>query len=222
MKKRLLEPEVTAGGTVFSGFRASVGPYRSVQVSGTFEYGEIPAGTTSLEVDIQYSPDGRTGWTTRKSFDVPTGAGANEWAVISQVLPYSGAPGYVRLRYAGTPAIRGSVTPAVRVERTMTAIPDFNAAPEPVRTGRPHTLTGRLSRLAPVVKPMAGQRIDYYFRPAGSTAWTHMGGSVTAADGTFRKSFTATRTGSWYARYEHPDAAHFAAASRVDEVVVTL
>ncbi|MET9856263.1 hypothetical protein ABZY57_25385 [Streptomyces sp. NPDC006450] len=211
----------TTGGTAFSGFAASVDQYKSVHVSGGFERGEIPAGTTSLKVDIQYSADGKTGWTTRKSFGVPTQAGTNAKAAIQESMPYPGAPGYVRLRYGATPGIHGSVTPAVRVERTMTAIPEFNATPEPARKGAPITITGKLTHRTPDWKPFAGQRIDYYYRPAGSTVWKQMGTSTTAADGTFKKSFTATRTGSWYARYEHQDGLHFVAASGVDEVVVT-
>ncbi|MCY0931756.1 hypothetical protein OTB20_37365 [Streptomyces sp. H27-H1] len=210
----------TTAGAFFHTFAASVGADKSVEVSGNFWRGEIPAGTTSLKVDIQTSADGKTGWTTRKSFDVPTTPGANTIAPIKQSTPYPG-PGYVRLRYAGTPAIHGAVTPAVKIARTMTALPRFDAAPEPVTKGKPITVTGTLDHADPTWKPFAGQSVHYYFRPAGTTAWKVMGYSKTAADGTFTKSFTATQSGDWSARYELADATHFIAASRVDGVVVT-
>ncbi|WP_407838663.1 hypothetical protein ACE1OC_23505 [Streptomyces sp. DSM 116496] len=218
--KATLKVDVTPG-TFFQGFTAGAGADRYVYVSSTFWRGEFPEGTTSLNVDVEFSADGKTGWTSRKSVAVPTKPGWNAGGYkIEQKLPYTG-PGYVRLRYAGTPSIPGSVTPAVRFERTNTAIPEFNAAPEPAKKGTPITVTGKLNHADPTWKPLAGQRVDYYFRPAGSTAWTWMGLSTTAADGTFRKSFTANRTGSWQARYGTADNRHLNAVSRVDEVVVT-
>ncbi|MFF1411438.1 hypothetical protein ACFVX6_16885 [Streptomyces sp. NPDC058289] len=218
--KATLKVDVTPG-TFFQGFTAGAGADRYVYVSSTFWRGEFPEGTTSLKVDVEYSADGKTGWTSRKSVAVPTKPGWNAGGYkIEQKLPYTG-PGYVRLRYAGTPSIPGSVTPAVRFERTNTAIPEFNAAPEPAKKGTPITVTGKLNHADPTWKPLANQSVVYYFQPAGSTAWTWMGSSTTAADGTFRKSFTANRTGSWQARYDTADNRHLNAVSRVDEVVVT-
>ncbi|MCX5405850.1 hypothetical protein OHA37_18385 [Streptomyces sp. NBC_00335] len=210
----------TTAGTYFKYPWASVDQNKTVNVKADFERVQIPAGITSLKVEIQHSADGKTGWTTRKSVNVPTKPGANQPATVDATLPYPGA-GYFRLRYAGTTAIHGWTTPAMKVARTMTAVPEFNAAPEPVKKGKPITLTGKLTHSDPAWKPFAGQTVHYYFRPTGSTTWKVMGNSKTAADGTFNKAFTADRTGSWTARYEQTDATHFYAASRVDEVVVT-
>ncbi|MET9855740.1 hypothetical protein ABZY57_22700 [Streptomyces sp. NPDC006450] len=209
----------TTAGTRFTGFGAAVDKNKTVSVNALFDRAEIPAGTTSLKVEVQHSVDGKTGWTTRKSLNVPTDAGSNTTANISTTLPYPGT-GHIRLRCAGTTAIHGSVTPAVEVARTMTAIPDFNASPEPVKKGQQLTVTGRLTRSDLTWKPFGYQPVHYYFRPAGSTTWKVMGSSETAADGTFTKAFTADRTGSWTARYEETDRTHFAASSRVDEVIV--
>ncbi|MCY0939572.1 hypothetical protein [Streptomyces sp. H34-S4] len=208
------------GGTSFYAFKASVDRNKTTTVTGLFNRGEIPAGTTSLKAEVQYSADGKTGWTTRTSVDVPTRPGSNRASNFKTTLPYPG-PGFVRMRYAGTPAINGSESSVARAVRTMTAIPEFNAAPEPVKKGKPITVTGKLNHAAPTWKPFAGQTVHYYFRPTGSSAWKVMGYSKTAADGTFAKTFTATQTGSWSARYALADATHFVAASRVDEVAVT-
>ncbi|WP_327305555.1 hypothetical protein OG730_20235 [Streptomyces sp. NBC_01298] len=191
-----------------------------MQVSALFDRAQIPAGTTSPKVEIQHSVDGKTGWTTRKSLNAPTDAGSNTSVNIDTKLPYPGA-GHIRLLAAGTPAVHGSVTPAVKVARVMTAIPDLNASPEPVKKGRTLTVTGKLTQSLPAWQPFPQQTVHYSFRPAGSTTWKLMGHSTTGAGGTFTKTFTAGATGSWTARYEQPEVTHFAASSRVDEVVVT-
>lgn len=209
----------TTAGTLFTGFTASVDKNKTVTVKARFDRGEIPAGTTSLKVEVQHSADGKTGWTTRKSVDVTTKPGANTPAYIESTLPYPGA-GHIRLRYAGRKAIHGWSTPAVKVARTMTAIPQFNASPEPVKKGRQITVAGKLTHADPSWKPLAGQTVSYYFRPAGSTTWRFQTWDVTEADGTFSQTFGAEVTGSWMARYEEPDATHFFAESRVDEVIV--
>ncbi|MFJ7271265.1 hypothetical protein ACIQV3_32260 [Streptomyces sp. NPDC099050] len=209
----------TTAGTHFRNHRASVDAKKTVSVYSAFERRQIPAGTTSLKVEIQHSVDGKTGWTTRKSVDVPTKPGTNPLAYVDTTLPYPGA-GHIRLRYAGTKAIHGWTTAAMKVARTMTAIPQFNASPEPVKKGQPLTVTGKLNHSDPTWKPLAGQTVHYYFRPSGSTTWKLMGDSKTAADGTFTKAFTADRTGSWTARYEQTDETHFYAESRIDEVIV--
>ncbi|MER5758973.1 hypothetical protein [Streptomyces sp. NPDC002082] len=210
----------TTAGTEFTGFTASVDKNKTVTVKARFDRGEIPAGTSSLKVEVQHSADGKTGWTTRKSLDVTTNPGANTPAYIESMLPYPGA-GHIRLRYAGTKVIHGWVTPAVKVARTMTAITEFNASPEPVKRGRDITVTGKLTHADPTWKPLAGQTVRYYFRPAGSTTWTYKTWDTTEADGTFSQTFGADMTGSWMARYEQTDATHFSAQSRVDEVIVT-
>ncbi|MFJ7270537.1 hypothetical protein ACIQV3_28530 [Streptomyces sp. NPDC099050] len=210
----------TTGGSRFSDFKASVDQNKTVSVNARFERAQIPAGTTSLKVEVQHSADGKTGWTTRKSMNVTTKPGANTVALIETTLPYPGA-GYVRLRHAGTAGIHGSVTPAVKTARTMTAIPDFNVSPEPVRHNRTITVTGKLTHADPTWKPFAGQKVAIYFLPAGSTTWRKREhGATTTADGTFTQTYTADVTGSWTARYEETAATHFFAESRVDEVIV--
>ncbi|MCX5405362.1 hypothetical protein OHA37_15880 [Streptomyces sp. NBC_00335] len=210
----------TTAGTLFTGFTAAADKNKTVNVKAGFARGQIPAGVTSLKVDVQTSADGKTGWTTRKSVDVATKPGDNTAASIDTTLPYPG-PVHVRLQYAGTTAIHGSVTPAVKVARTATAIPEFNVNPEPAKKGRPLTVTGKLNHADPTWKPFAGQTVHYYFRPAGTTTWKVMGNSKTTADGTFTKTFTADVTGSWATRYDQTDATHFFAVSRIDDVIVS-
>ncbi|MCX5405361.1 hypothetical protein OHA37_15875 [Streptomyces sp. NBC_00335] len=210
----------TTSGTHLWNLAATVDANKTVRVEAVFDRFEIPAGITSLKVEIQHSADGKTGWTTRKSVDVATQAGTNPRTYLDTTLPYPGA-GHIRLLHASTKGIHGWITPTVKVARTETAIPSFNAAPEPVQKGRPLTVTGKLNQADPTWKPFAGQTVHYYFRPTGSTTWKAGGTSKTTADGTFTKTFTATATGSWTARYEQTDAAHFSTTSRIDDVIVS-
>ncbi|MFF3216432.1 hypothetical protein ACFYYB_38165 [Streptomyces sp. NPDC002886] len=207
----------TTAGTSFSEFSVDMDQYKRVTARASFKRAAIPDSVKTLKVEVQQSPDGKTGWTTRATVDVP----APSADLIEARVPGTG-PGFVRLRYAGTTAIRGSESKAVEIpQRTLTSIPEFNAAPEPVKKGKPITVTGKLKHADPTWKPLAGQTVHYYFRPAGTTTWKMMGNSKTAADGTFTKSFTASRTGSWKARYFRADATHLYSVSRVDEVAVT-
>ncbi|WP_407835191.1 hypothetical protein ACE1OC_00290 [Streptomyces sp. DSM 116496] len=102
----------TTAGTRFSHHTASVDSKKTVYVCSALERFEIPAGATSLKVEVQHSVDGKTGWTTRKSVDVdvPTEPGTNREAFVSTTLPYPGSA-YIRLRYAGTKAIHGWTNP---------------------------------------------------------------------------------------------------------------
>ncbi|MCX5406397.1 hypothetical protein OHA37_21290 [Streptomyces sp. NBC_00335] len=211
-------------GTTFNRPTAWVSASKTVSVTGALGLYRIPAGITSLKVDVQYSADGQTGWTTRKSVDVALMPGTNPGSSLTlpvrTTLPYPGA-GHLRLQYAGMQTLHGSTSSTVKAVRTMTAIPEFNAAPEPVKKGKPITITGKLNHADPTWKPFAGQTVHYYFRPAGTFTWKVMGYSKTAADGTFTKTFTATQTGYWQARYALADDTHFIAAGRVDGVIVT-
>ncbi|MCX5125516.1 hypothetical protein OG898_19690 [Streptomyces sp. NBC_00193] len=209
------------GGTSFPSLTAKVDRNKIVRLLGEFNRGQIPAGINAVTVEVQYSADGKTGWTTRQKVEDYIGFPMSGVHTLRTALPYPG-PGFVRMRYAGTPDINGSVSSPVQVvPRTETAIPEFNAAPEPVKKGKPITLTGKLTQADPAREPLAGQYVHYYFRPAGSTEWKAVGYSFTGADGTFTRKYTATQSGSWSARYQVTDEAHYVSSSRVDEVVVT-
>ncbi|WP_158973112.1 hypothetical protein [Streptomyces griseus] len=198
--------------SLFESFKASVDAAKRVTVTGALQR-KPGYGGGSLKVEIQYSADGRTGWTTRKTFTTEFFSG------IEETLP-GPADGYWRLRFAGTAEVLGSVTKPLRVTRTDTAFSAFNVNPEPVRRGKPLTVTGTLKHKSPTWKTYGGQTVYVYFRPAGSQTLTYMGRGTTAADGTFKRVFTAEGTGTWLARYRDSDGKHVNAQSRLDEVTV--
>ncbi|MGW3767185.1 hypothetical protein [Actinomadura verrucosospora] len=105
-------------------------------------------------------------------------------------------------------------------EKFDTAIQSYNAAPEPVRAGRPIAVSGRLKRLndfATGYTVYPGKAIRVYFRPQGSASWTYMGSAKTARDGRFQKAFTAKQDGYWRAYF--PGTSNFDRQKSADDFV---
>ncbi|MER5761491.1 hypothetical protein [Streptomyces sp. NPDC002082] len=197
--------------TSFTQFGATIDAARRVTFTGGLtrqpNYGYV-------DVEVQYSADGKTDWKTRKVFSAYSG----KVSEFKQTLPGE-ADGYWRLHYPGTANIQPATTKPVRLTRTATAFSYFNAAPEPVRKGQAFTIKGTLQHGTPA-KAYAGQTVQFYFRPAGSQDFLPQGQAKTAADGTFLRKFTADRTGTWIARYRDADGKHFNAESRQDDLAV--
>ncbi|MCX5406472.1 hypothetical protein OHA37_21675 [Streptomyces sp. NBC_00335] len=194
----------------FTEVKATVGP-AGVRFTGGLAHKPLSQAPTLVEV--QYSADGKTDWATRTVFTVDFAS-----ARFDQALP-GGADGYWRLRYAAAPRMQGSVTEPVRLTRTATEITKFNAAPEPVQKGQAFFIKGSLRHETPA-KAYAGQKVLFYFQPAGSQTYVYKGHSKTAEDGSFVHKFTADATGTWIARYRDADGKHFNAESRRDELTV--
>lgn len=214
--------------TTSAGFHSvptvTVNANRTVTVSGAFRRYDIPA-PTPLKVEVQFSPDRKT-WSTKRTVNSTAPAGNSTTTVTAKDIPYAGW-GYWRLRYVGTSAIpSGAAVPANGISGGYTtAIPEFNAAPEPVKTGKPITITGKLTHEAEwpgndAVVPHASQTVDIYFRENGTTTWKAMGTAKTDAKGLFTRTFTAAKDGYWQARYTKAAWAHFSSQGREDFVDV--
>ncbi|MFE9565666.1 hypothetical protein ACFYM0_31670 [Streptomyces sp. NPDC006487] len=204
------EAEVVEGG-YFTDVTATIDAARRVTFTGALAH--KPLSRTVTGVEVQYSADGRTDWTTRTAFTVESGSDR-----FDQTLPGE-TDGYWRLRYAAAPRIEGSVTEPVRLTRTETEFTGFGAEPEPVRKGRPFTLKGTLRHESPA-KAYGDRMVLFYFQPAGRRDHVYQGYAKTAADGTFAHTFTAAGTGTWIARYSDVDGNHFNAKSRREQVTV--
>ncbi|MFE4262494.1 hypothetical protein [Streptomyces sp. NPDC056883] len=196
--------------TSFTDFKATIDAARTITVTGKIDR---EPGYGPADVQVQYSADGKTGWTTRKTVTTRF-----TWETFKQTLPGE-ADGYWRLHYPGAPNIQPATTQPVRLTRTATAFSYFNAAPEPVRKGQTFTIKGTLQHGTPA-KAYGGQTVLFYFRPTGGQGYVYQGHSKTAADGTFVHPFKADRTGTWIARYRDADGKHYNAESRQDDLVV--
>ncbi|MCX5129963.1 hypothetical protein OG898_28455 [Streptomyces sp. NBC_00193] len=217
-----VDPSTSAG--FHGGTEPVVSADRKVTLGGKLYAYDIPA-PTKLKVVVEFRRKGTEEWVVKATRESAAPAGDSTRVVTVARLPYPGS-GHWRLRYTGTPAIPAGyvATHAPLAYRTNTAIPEFNAAPEPVKAGRPITITGKLTM------PLwynenewvgfASQPVRIYFRATGTTTWKSMGTATTASDGTFKKAFTAAKDGTWQARYEPGLETSFASTSREDLVDV--
>ncbi|GHA71187.1 hypothetical protein GCM10010305_12110 [Streptomyces termitum] len=209
-------------GTAFTNVWTGIDKNRVVYAQGLLVQRATTAAEAPATVELQYSADGRTGWTTRASVVTvvsPTGRFFNLPNVANAPVD-----GYWRLRYAGRADLAGSVSARFRLTKTVTTVAGFNVNPEPAVKGKALTLTGTLKQRAAsstTWKPYGGQTVRFYFKADGSTAYAYMGSTTTAADGTINRRFTAKASGTWQAKFYDNGATHFASRSREDHVAVT-
>ncbi|MER6349542.1 hypothetical protein ACWC10_35425 [Streptomyces sp. NPDC001595] len=211
-------PVAVTATTKFSEFTARIDEYAQLEITGILQ--QIGRDTDGgVNVDIQYSPDGKTGWTTQKT--VKTRFGSQ--FIVEELPGYT--DGYWRLRYAGSTAkdIKGTVSGSLRRYRDLTRIKDANASPEPVYKGRTITVKGVLQeRKAGTTtwKAYAGQKVQILFRPKGQSSWYLMTTVTSKTDGSFSKGFTAREDGTWVPVFLYPDSRHFAGSGTEDYVDV--
>ncbi|MDD9375136.1 hypothetical protein M8Z33_00295 [Streptomyces sp. ZAF1911] len=200
-----------------------IGADEKFTVSGKLYAYDIPA-PTKLKVVVEFRRLDTEAWVVQATRESAAPAGDSTRAVTVAGLPYPGA-GHWRMRYTGTPVIpAGPAATSALNYWYKTVIPEFNAAPEPVKAGRPITVTGKLTyqdmRGGPFTSLVA-QPVRVYFRASGTTTWKSMGTATTRSDGTFKKAFTAAKDGTWQARYEPAGTnTAFASTSREDLVDV--
>ncbi|MCX5125016.1 hypothetical protein [Streptomyces sp. NBC_00347] len=216
-----VDPSTSAG--FHGGLSATLTADRKVSLTGKLSAYDLPA-PAKLKVLVEFQPSGSSEWITKATRYSAAPAGDSTRAVTAAGLPYPG-PGSWRLRYVAAPGIpAGPAGISNRLDRVNTAIPEFNATPEPVKAGKPIGITGKLTHTRyyneTTWSGYGGQPVRIYFRATGATAWTLAGSTTTAADGTFKTFFTAAKDGVWQARYDQATYDHFNATSREDLVDV--
>ncbi|MFF9033902.1 hypothetical protein ACF090_00285 [Streptomyces sp. NPDC014892] len=203
--------------TKFRGFTASLDKYAELSVSGTLGIvGDDHSERVS--VGIQYSPNGRTGWTTEKT--VKTDFDSQ----FHTTLP-GHTDGYWRLKYAGSSTydVKGTTSGALRKNRALTRVNDANASPEPVRKGRTITVKGVLQERqagSSTWKAYASKKVQILFRPSGKKTWYLMTTVTSKSNGSFSKGFTAQQDGTWVPVFLYPDGKHFVGSGKEDYVDV--
>ncbi|MFI1704342.1 hypothetical protein ACWDDN_07545 [Streptomyces griseoruber] len=204
--------------TRFPEFTARLDEYANLEVTGSVDVvGNYFSG--QVAVDIQYSPNGSTGWTTKKT--VKTSFGTQ--FIVDDIPGYT--DGYWRLRYAGstTKDIKGGTSKPLRRNRSLTRIKGANASPEPVRKGRTITVTGVLQEAKPGTtawKAYGGRKVQILFRPKGTNTWYLMTTVTTKTNGSFSKGFKAQKDGTWVPVFLYPDSKHFVGSGTEDYVDV--
>lgn len=90
-----------------------------------------------------------------------------------------------------------------------------NAAPEPVAKGKRLTVTGKVTKVGVGLYPAT---VKIRFKADGARRYTTVRTTTTSANGDFRKTVTARRTGTWKA--VHPATAATFASHGTDRVTV--
>ncbi|MFG3012196.1 hypothetical protein ACGFZB_17380 [Streptomyces cinerochromogenes] len=213
--------DVTAAVTAttkFSAFTASLDKYAQLKVTGTLDLIGRDVNDQA-SVDIQYSANGKTNWTTKKTVKV----GFGSQFTADKVPGYT--DGYWRLRYAGstTKDIKGTTSNSLRRNRALTRIKDANASPEPVTKGRTITVKGVLQERpvgSSTWRAYGGKKVQILFRPKGAKSWYLMSTVTTKSSGSFSKGFTARQDGTWVPVFLYPDSKHFVGSGTEDYVDV--
>ncbi|MEU6276865.1 hypothetical protein ABZ871_31325 [Streptomyces populi] len=219
--QRTATADVTVAATATTKFReftARQDEYARMDVTGIVDLIGREGGDR-FAVDIQYSPNGRTGWTTKKTVQTSNGS----QFVVERLPGYT--DGYWRLHYAGstTKDIKGGDSTVLRRYRALTRIKDANASPEPVTKGRTITVKGVLQERAAgstTWKAYGAKKVQILFRPKGKSTWYLMSTVTTASSGSFGKGFRAQQDGTWVPVFLYPDSKHFVGEGAEDYVDV--
>ncbi len=154
------------------------------------------ATDTDLPVYLEFSPDGRT-WTVFQSWTL---AGPGDFYFIAD-KPVK-QDGYWRLRYPGSERNAPLISWVDYIDvKYRTNMYNFNASPEPVSKGKTITVKGLLYRYRPASSVAPGAKISVYFKASGTSTWKWMADTKTGSDGWFKKTFTASKDGTWMAKY---------------------
>ncbi|MFI1015910.1 HtaA domain-containing protein [Streptomyces sp. NPDC020965] len=194
---------VTAVPSRITGFNAAPEPVAKggkLTLTGTLQTAGATDDTwrplAKGAVVIEFRTKGGTTWT--KATSATTGSQGT-----FSVTATATKDGDWRARYAGTPDRAASVGSGDTVDvKLRTEIAGFNAKPEPVRKGKPITVTGTLRSLDGTWKATSGQSLTILFKADGAKTWTKQSTTRTNSKGVFSKAFTAKKDGSWKAEFK--------------------
>ncbi|MCO6005220.1 hypothetical protein NE236_09505 [Actinoallomurus purpureus] len=177
----------------FDHFTVSYDPWGNVTADGALR--SDSAISSALPLTIEYSSDGQTGWTVKKTVTTDTGANAfhstffNNWS------------GYYRARFAGDATYQAATSPVRKAWRWRTEIHSFKVSPKKVRKNHYVTASGRLVRWFTNTKHGAysGRKVEIIFRFKGKKTWYHLAWAKTNSKGNFTKKVKAYGKGYYAA-----------------------
>lgn len=234
---------VTAGGTALLG-KALVTRTLAVHQTTGFKRTSMALstyGVLTVKTCLVDTSPGRSGTVVNSPVQLQYGRGARgRWKQLVTIQPTSGVaycPGrsplwtisvnapeqnaYYRLRFAGTPTMRVSVSKVRHLWRDATRITSFKISPRHVHAKGAVTVSGRLWRSnttpgsgspanGPWI-PYAGRKVAVLFVYKGQ-AFVFDSEPKTNSQGDFSGLFTAYVTAKWLAQY-NGDKMHFASTS---------
>ncbi|MCO5969800.1 hypothetical protein NDW01_15450 [Actinoallomurus sp. WRP6H-15] len=95
-----------------------------------------------------------------------------------------------------------SKTVRISVKRNI-SLSKFKASSTKVKKGRKFTLSGTLKRWDGSYQYVGykGQKVTFYFKKKGAKTYAYAGSTTTVSGGKFTKKVTASKSGTWQARY---------------------
>ncbi|MEU9980493.1 hypothetical protein [Streptomyces sp. NPDC050856] len=190
----------TTATSGFGGFTAELGLFSDLTVSGWLDVnGATPP---YRDIDIQVSKNGKDGWTKLKTIRTTS-------SVFLATFP-APASGHYRAVYSGSATIAPSTSPVIRASRTETRIAAYKVTPTVVRKGGQLTATGTLQhRVGTVWKAYGAQPVRLYYTPKSRPKESYFIAQVkTAANGTFKKAYKERGDGTYFVKFQDPDATH--------------
>lgn len=204
-------PLVLPEESTVQALRATLAANGQVSVSGLFRARYQMAGPVrgSQRVQIERSPDGRTGWKVLGGGHAEV-IGMDNWRNESFTVKGSGGTSaYYRVRHLTSDEFAESTSQVFRMSRTATRVTSVNAAPEPVRKGATVTVTGVLGEQSGTKwKAMVGKPVQLWFQAKGTTKWKLITKGTSGANGRTALRGKAAVDGTWLIQYLG-DATHF-------------
>ena len=157
----------------------------------------LPAGH---QVQLQQSPDGRTGWTTIATLPATNG---------THSLHVSNPHGYWRLHSPLGGGYAQATSNTVHTFRYLTNITGGTPSTTSAHRGQTLTFSGGLwEQGMGGWYRMHGWKVSLMFRPAGSTTWHTVTTAWTSSGGYYNLHATATTSGTWAIAFYTPDNNH--------------
>ncbi|WP_328299367.1 hypothetical protein OG389_17140 [Streptomyces sp. NBC_00435] len=184
----------------------------------TFTGKALIDGTTTESAYIQVDamrPDGT--WQALRSTPRPF----NSTFIVAIDIPKWQVNGW-RLRVAESKTFGPSTgTRILKPSRLHTWFTP-NRLPYSVPKGGGLTMKGTLYTLTPegTAKPLAGQKVHYFFKANGSTTWKEMSTSVTSTTGYYRRTVIPTQGGEWQVRFTDGASTRFNSSTAPSSVSV--
>ncbi|GAA0352181.1 hypothetical protein NE235_32490 [Actinoallomurus spadix] len=180
----------------FDAFSVSYDPFANVTVNGGLR--SDSAIYSALPLTIEYSSDGKTGWTVKKNVTADSGGNA------FNATFYYGRSGYWRARFAGDGTYQAATSPVRKAWRWRTEIHKFKVSPKKVRKNHYVTASGSLIRWFSDTRHggYSGRKVRIIFRFKGKKTWYHLAWAKTNGKGKFSKKVRAYGKGYYAAEFE--------------------
>jgi hypothetical protein len=182
----------------------SVDQYGTVTASGTLK------GTCSTEpLSLEYSANGKTGWTNLKWFQ----ANGGSTSCLYKTSTGGHYDGYYRVRHPETDVMQPAVSVGKRAFRLRTGMSIAMSSTTP-KTNAKLTASGNVYQLTTSGwKPYAGVHVVLVFKPRYDTQWYWVVKGYTNAYGHYALNTQAFEDGSW-AAYIEPNSSHYYTESK--------